>query len=62
MDRMVDDVETRRIDRCVAVIHRNRTGNTAHDKVWVRVFSAKDDLRNDELTMLVEHIEIMRDG
>ena len=53
IDRAVDDREARCIDRRVAVLHRDGAWHAAKHIVRMRVLSAEDDVRNDEILLLV---------
>ena len=61
IDRAVDDREARSVDRRVAVLHRDGAGHAAEHIVRMRVLAAEDDVRDDEILLLVEHLEVVRD-
>ena len=62
VDRAVDDAEAGRVDRCIAILERDGARHAADAVMRMRVLAAEDDLRRDEIAVLVEHLEVMCDG
>ena len=60
VDGSVYDFQTCRIHRSIAVLQGNGAGHTAHHIMRMRILAAEDNMRRNQLALLIQHFQIMR--